>query len=172
MNQEQKRLFLEYCDNLYAFMKKHEWYGACHATTAMIYVFAKKLGIDCLPCIGECKQEGYKPFDHSWLLIDGSINDIAIAMPFELNMAKGPVYDSIDTRTGKIVDMDYGIKFLGLGPQAELAYSKNLYDYLKESPEVNLINIVIELSKLSKVYITRRWMEQNLSSERFALIAK
>jgi len=135
----------------------------------MMYAFAKKVGIDASPCIGECKQEGYKPFDHSWLLIDENINDIAIAMPFELSMAKGPVYDSIDIRTGKRIEMDYGIKFLGLGQQAQFAYSMNLYEYLKGSPEVNLINAVIELSKISKVYITRKWMEQNLSSDRFVL---
>lgn len=170
MTKEQEELFRSYCDSLYKFMRQKKWYGACHATTAMMYAFAKKIGIDAIPCIGECKQEGYKPFDHSWLLIDEKINDIAIAMPFELEMAKGPVYDSIDTRTGKEVDMTYGTKFLGLGPQAQYAYDNNLYDYLKGSPEINLITEIIDLSKTCKVYMTRKWLEQNLSNEKFVLI--
>ncbi len=65
MDEVQEKLFIDYCNNLYFFMKTMNWYGACHATTAMMFAFAKKLGIDSIACIGECEQKGYKPFDHS-----------------------------------------------------------------------------------------------------------
>lgn len=91
MNDEQKNLFIQFCDNLLSFMRKNNWYGACHATTAMMYAFAKKIGIDATPCIGECEQKGFQPFDHSWLVIDDKIYDLAISMPFIEEMAKGPV---------------------------------------------------------------------------------
>ncbi len=169
---EKIKLFQSFCDELYKFMKKKNWYGACHATTAIMFAFAKKVGINSTPCIGECKQKQYEPFDHSWLLIDGKIYDIAISMPFIHSMAKGPVYGSIDISTGLEVEMSYGIKFLGLDAQAEFAYENNLYDYLKGSPEINLINLTIDLAKNCKVYLSRKWLEQNLSNERFVLIAK
>lgn len=172
MTKEQEGQLLNFCESLYGFMKRKMWYGACHVTTAMMFAFAKKIGIEANACIGECEQEGYDPFDHSWLLIEGKIYDLAIAMPFELDMAKGPVYGSIDSRTGSEVDMRYGIKFLGLGPQAELAYEHNIYDYLKGSPEINLINTTVDLAKNCKVYMTRKWMEQNLSEDKFKLIAE
>lgn len=169
MNDEQKNLFIQFCDNLLSFMRKNNWYGAYYATTAMMYAFAKKIGIDATPCIGECGQKGFQPFDHSWLVIDGKIYDLAISMPFIEEMAKGPVYGSIDSRTGKEVDMSYGISYDGLGQQAAYAYSKNLYDYLHDCPDINLISVLCNIAKYSKVYMTRKWLEQNLVDSYFVL---
>ena len=172
MTKEQEKLFLSFCESLYGFMIQKQWFGACHATTAMMFAFAKKIGIDAIPCIGECEQEGYRPFDHSWLLIDNKIYDLAISMPFNFYMAKGPVIASIDTRTNKNIDMKYGITYMGLGDQALVAYNYNLYDYLYDCPNPKLINVVIDLAKNSQIYITRKWLEQNLSKDRFVLMAK
>ena len=52
MTKEQEKLFLSFCDSLYKFMIQKQWFGACHATTAMMFAFAKKIGIDAIPCIG------------------------------------------------------------------------------------------------------------------------
>lgn len=169
MNEEQKAIFIQFCDNLLAFMRKNNWYGACHATTAMMYAIAKKIGIDATACIGECEQKGFNPFDHSWLVIDDKIYDLAISMPFVEEMAKGPVYGSIDVKTGKEIDMTYGIVHVGLGPQASYAYSKNLYIYLHDCSDINLINVLCDIAKYSKVFVTRKWLEQNLSDSYFVL---
>lgn len=127
-------------------MIKKRWFGACHATTAMMYAFSKKICIEAIPCIGECEQKEYKPFDHSWILIDSGIYDIAIAMPFISKMARGPVYNSIDIRTNEPIDIIYGKFFIGLGDQATFAYNQSLYDYLKGSKNINLIKTMIELA--------------------------
>ena len=150
-------------------MIQNQWYGACHATIALMYAFTKKIGIEATPCIGECKQKGYQPFDHSWLLIEDKIYDLAISMPFNLDMAKGPVYKSIDIRTNKEVEMTYGICYMGLGEQALLAYNNNIYDYLYACPNPKLINVIIDLAKNSHIYLTRKWLEQNLSNDYFVL---
>ena len=172
MTNEQEKLFLSFCDSLYRFMIQNQWLGACHATTAMMFAFAKKIGIDAIPCIGECEQEGYPPFDHSWLLIDDKVYDLAIAMPFNLYVAKGPVIASIDTRTNKNVDMKYGITYMGMDEQALMAYNTNIYDYLYGCPHPKLINVISDLAKNLQIYITRKWLEQNLSKDRFVLMAK
>ena len=172
MTKEQEKLFLSFCDSLYRLMTQKQWFGACHATTAMMFAFAKKIGIDAIPCIGECEQEGYPPFDHSWLLIDNKEYDLAISMPFNLDMAKGPVIASIDTRTNKNVDMKYGITYMGLDEQASVAYNNNIYDYLYGCPNPKLINVIIDLAKNLHIFITRKWLEQNLSKDRFVLMAK
>lgn len=170
MIKEQEEKFLMFFNGLYNFMIKNAWYGACHATTAMMYAFTKKLGIEAKPCIGECEQNGYPPFDHSWLLIDGKVYDLAISMPFKFDMAKGPVYGSIDSRTNTEVDMVYGINYIGLGEQALIAFNNDIYDYLHDCPNPKLINVIIDLAKNSQVYITRKWLEQNLSTDRFVWI--
>lgn len=169
MTKEQEKLFLSFFNNLHRFMIQKQWFGACHAITAMLYAFAKKIGIDSIPCIGKCEQEGYPPFDHSWLSIDGKIYDLAIAMPFNLDMAKGPVIASIDSRTNMIVEMDYGISYCGLDEQALMAYNNNIYDYLCGWPNPKLINAIIDLAKNSQIYITGKWLEQNLSNDYFIL---
>ena len=172
MTKEQEKVFLSFCDSLYKFMIQKQWYGACHATTAMMFAFAKKLGIEATPCIGECEQVGYPPFDHSWLLIDDKVYDLAISMPFNFKMAKGPVIASVDSRTNKIVEMNYGITFVGLDEQALMAYNHNIYDYLYGCPNPKLITVIINLAKSLQIYITRKWLEQNLSEDRFVLIAE
>lgn len=73
MTKEQEIKFLEFCDNLHKFIIKNGWQGACHASVAMMFAVAKKLGIDAKPCIGECIQKNQELFDHSWLLIDKNI---------------------------------------------------------------------------------------------------
>ncbi len=171
ITKEQEEQFFTFFDCLHKFMVKNAWYGACHATTAMMYAFAKKIGIEAIPCIGECKQNNYPPFDHSWLLINDKIYDLAISLPFVTSMALRPVYKSIDSKTNKKVDMYYGISFLGLSGQASFIYNQDMYEYMYNCSELNLINLLIDISKNSKVYITRKWLEKNLSNNRFVLIA-
>lgn len=104
-------------------------------------------------------------------MVEGKIFELAIAMPFILKIAKGPVYKSIDIKTGKEVNMSYGIKFLGLGPHAMIAYNNNLYDYLNGCPNINLIKTIILIAKKENVNITQEWLFENLINERFTLIS-
>lgn len=170
MTKEQELKFLEFCDNLHKFIIKNGWQGASYASVAMMFAVAKKLGIDAKPCIGECIQKNQELFDHSWLLIDEKIYDIAISMPLELESATGPVFASIDMKTKKEVDIEYGIKHKGLGKEALLPFNQNIYRYLRGCDALKLIELIIDLAKNSRIYITRKWMEQNLSNEYFALV--
>lgn len=172
MSDEKEMLFNEFFNNLLNYMNKEGWAGACHATTAMMYAFGLKIGLNPIACIGEVEKKGDKPFDHSWLTIDDKIYDLAISLPLPdgFHMATGPVYASIDKKTNKEVDIKYGIKFLGLGPQAMFAYQNNLYSYISKCPSPKIINVIIDLAKRSKIFITRKWLENNLSNVNFTLV--
>jgi hypothetical protein len=91
-------------------------------------------------------------------------------MPFIYEMAKGSVYNSIDIRTNKRVDMTYGIRYLGLGADAQLAYGQSLYDFLRGCSEERLLKVISDLSTMSKVYISPRWLEENLSEDKFSIV--
>lgn len=91
-------------------------------------------------------------------------------MPLELESATGPVFASIDMKTKKEVDIEYGIKYKGLGKEALLPFNQNIYRYLRGCDALKLIELIIDLAKNSHIYMTRKWMEQNLSNEYFALV--
>ena len=59
-----------------------------------------------------------------------------------------------------------------LDEQASVAYNNNIYDYLYGCPNPKLINVIIDLAKNLHIFITRKWLEQNLSKDRFVLMAK
>lgn len=74
--------------NLYDYIINNKWIGACHAISALLYIALKELGYNVVIKTGECKLEGERPFDHSWIEIDEKIIDLAIFMPLDENMGK------------------------------------------------------------------------------------
>lgn len=163
-----EKIFKSCFKEVQKFMIRKKWYGACHATTAVLYAICKVLDIKCTPCIGEVLYKIY--FDHSWLVIDGAIYDLAITMPFEDACATGPIFKNIDLSTGKKVILQYGVQYQGLDEQAQFAYSMPIYDYLKNSPEINLINLVIDTLKLNGKYVSRNRLQQILSDDKWVLV--
>jgi len=66
------------------FMISKNWRGACHESCGVLYVLLNELGISCEWRLGEVrfkdKAINKTPicFDHSWILLDGQIIDLAI----------------------------------------------------------------------------------------------
>lgn len=156
--------FKDFFNQLTKFVVNHGWFGACHATIALLYSVCLKLGINCEPCIGEVVGNS-KPFDHSWLLVDDEIYDIAIALPLNSIEQTGPIYKSIDLSTGKKCTIKYGIRFLGLDEQASWVSKQNIYAYLKNSTEMNLVKLICDIAGQCKIYITNKWLKENLSDK-------
>lgn len=145
------------------------WCGACHATTAIMFCIAKRLGIPALACIGEARKDGIV-FDHSWLEIGGEPFDIAILLPLKMHMSTGPVYCGIDLKTGLKADIEYGVSFQGLDEQASRVYSLNLYHYLKKCPSPDLIELIKNVCSSIDLYISNKWIRENLSDEYWEMI--
>ena len=65
--------------NLNRYMHRKQWWGACHASCAALYVAFSELGYKPKLCIGEMLGQGLY-FDHSWIELDGKVIDMAISM--------------------------------------------------------------------------------------------
>lgn len=154
-----------------SFALRMQWYGACHATTAVMFCIAKRLGIGATPCIGEADKDGIV-FDHSWLEIEGKVFDIAILLPFKMSMSTGQIYNGIDMKTGLGPDIEYGVSFQGLDEQAAYAFSMNLYEYLKNCPSPDLIDLVKGACSSIGVYVSNKWIRENLSIEHWILVKR
>lgn len=83
--------------------------GACHATASALYVALSELGLHPQLCIGEVLTE-QMAFDHSWLLVDGKIVDLACYMTLAgMGLPVSyPIVFGKNAVTGTPPDLDYG----------------------------------------------------------------
>ena len=96
--------------------------GMCHAISSVLYVSLSELGYHPELCIGEVDDplRRVKRFDHSWIVLDGRLIDIAIALTIADPVRKigreltGPVILDIDVSTESKYAMLYGVKGIGL----------------------------------------------------------
>lgn len=84
------------------------WVGACHQTSGIIHILLNESGIDNIWAIGEAKV-GKKIFNHSWIIIDSEIYDLAICKPLQYDTKTGPVIRTIDLDKKSKTTTKYGI---------------------------------------------------------------
>ena len=100
--------------NLYNYMHRKNWWGACHASCSALYVALKELGMEPTLCIGEVYGQGLY-FDHSWITIDDKIVDVAISMTLMGGApASGIIVFDKDITTGHEPVLNYGVPGRGL----------------------------------------------------------
>ena len=100
--------------NLYDYMRhanRQGLRGGCHALSSVFYVAFSELGYSPELFIGECQKSGEKPFDHSWITMNGAILDIAVYMPLvgAIGSVTGPIIFDIDILTMEKTETNYGI---------------------------------------------------------------
>lgn len=95
--------------NMYEYMIQNRLEGACHAISSVLYVALNELGLNPKLCIGECAQKANRPFDHSWIMVDNKIIDLAIFMPLE--ESKGSVSGPIIFDKDIVKMADYGTNY-------------------------------------------------------------
>lgn len=83
--------------------------GACHATASALYVALSELGLHPQLCIGEVLTE-QMAFDHSWLLVDGKMVDLACYMTLAgMGLPVSyPILFGKNAVTGTPPELDYG----------------------------------------------------------------
>lgn len=147
--------------NLYKYMQEKQWCGACHASTSVLYVALKEIGLDPIICIGEVQKSNFL-FDHSWIELDNKKIDLSISMTLANGMpVNAPVILDIDLETKKKNIIKYGVKGNGLNNEAlfitECPFdiymdmfpdnSKGLWGIVEE-----VLNIKIDIDKSKKIY--------------------
>lgn len=123
--------------NLFDYMMRKQMYGCCHAFSSALYVALCELGENPQLCIGECLNPKEKPFDHSWVVLNEKIIDIAIYMPLtqKCNSVTGVIIMDIDTATQSKYDTKYGYKTgLGFGYETEVVAHTPFAEYMNACP--------------------------------------
>ncbi len=149
--------------NLMQYMKEQQWIGACHATTAIMYVALSELGFSPKACIGEVKIEMFGVFDHSWIELDNKIIDLACSMTMlDGQPVNAPVILDIDSYTGEKYKMEYGICYGGLDKDAKTVINMGFCDYMDAFPKCknglwDIVSIVLgRKMNISEVHLKYR----------------
>ena len=121
--------------NLNEYMKKKQWWGACHASSSALYVALSELGYSPKLCIGEMLGQGLY-FDHSWIELNGQILDIAISMTL---LGGAPVSEPIlfgrDIRSGQPPMIKYGVPGRGIEDETLIVNNLPFVEYMDNFPD-------------------------------------
>lgn len=154
------------CD-LMRYMRDQQWWGACHATTAVMFVALSEMGFSPMACIGEVKANMVGYFDHSWIELDGKIIDLACSMSlYGGQPVNDPVIFDVDSYTGEKYDLDYGVYYKGLDGNAKHVMNTEFCDYMDAFPACknglwDVVSIVLDkkinISELRLKYQDAQW---------------
>lgn len=130
-----KRLFQAYAA-LLNFVWQNDWTGACHDSSAAMYMILKEMGFSPKLVTGEVKADA-GTFDHSWIELDGKIFDVAVGFAGEDGHYVGPaVFASLSLDTGESTELEFGVRSPnGLDPVGQFVATSNLEQYSVAQPE-------------------------------------
>ena len=78
-NRLDKRIALIFC-TLLKFISIYNWLGACHGTSAILYVILRELGYEPKLCAGIMATDFWMT-GHSWVELDGKVYDVSCYFP-------------------------------------------------------------------------------------------
>lgn len=118
------------------FVWENDWTGACHDTSAALYMVLAEMGFTPQIVVGEVKAAA-GIFDHSWVELDGKIFDVAVGFPGEDGQYVGPsVFASLNLATGGPTELHYGVRSpSGLDEIGRFVATANLEQYSAAQPE-------------------------------------
>lgn len=153
--------------NLLQYMYEIKWTGACHATTAVLYIALSELGFNPVPCIGEVFSDKCVYFDHSWIEIDGKIIDLACSMPLPgFEPSSKPIIFDLDSYDGSRYSADYGCYYRGLDTIGSRIMEQGIVNYMNAYPNSEnglwdivqkVMNCNININELKRKYHDSSW---------------
>ncbi len=158
--------------SLLRFIHKTQWDGACHASSAILYLLLQEQNFNAKLYVGEV---GSLPivFDHSWVEIDNKIYDAAILSTLIDGISFSPVLVDIDLATGHKTKNDYGINSgQGYDPIAHQIMQTPFNVYMSNFPghpkglwgltkEIGRnIGVKINLGRVNSKYSNTIWNEK------------
>jgi hypothetical protein len=119
---------------LWEWMVKAEYKGACHDSSAILYMLLQEIGFQCDICTGEVKLSTGAVTDHSWVESDGNVFDIAISLPNNPNHFHAPIFNGVSLEGKGLVNAEFGLHYEGLDEEAKLILGQTLSEYLSMHP--------------------------------------
>lgn len=124
----------EYISKLLRYMEKTNLIGACHATASVLYVAFSEIKLNTEICIGTV-ESSTTFFDHSWILVDKKIVDLACYMPLDGNSISYPILFDKDIISGNKTDMIYGVETAcGLDDETQFVLKIPFVKYMDDFP--------------------------------------
>jgi hypothetical protein len=155
------------------FIHKHDWTGACHATSSVMYLLLKEQGVDVKLYVGEVSR-GNLIFDHSWLEYEGQPIDAAISNTLIRGIRFSPVLCGVELETGSLTESNYSFQSgQGLGPEMLQYSSKPLGFYLDGFPRhpkglwgiasvlAKDMGVSFNIGKAKAKYSNEHWQQKN-----------
>ena len=148
------------------FIRRRNWVGACHATSAVMWILYKEFGVDAKLYLGEVKFDN-SVFDHSWIEIDGAVYDLAISAPLLPLKISDPIVNGVDIGTLKPTHGEYGIYHNGLDNIGSHVLQLSVIEYMNGDPNNLLWKILNEIAvkvgrplnkdEITNKYSSARW---------------
>jgi hypothetical protein len=116
------------------FVVEEPYRGACHASSAILYVLLRELSIDATINIGELGRDKVC-FDHSWVEVGEKVFDIAIARPLEPTLDGAPIFMSRDLENLNEPFWKYGTSSgIGDDPFVEIIKAGSFTTFMDNAP--------------------------------------
>lgn len=154
------------------YIHKNDWIGACHATSAVMYLILKEQGIDVDLYIGEVSR-GNIIFDHSWLEYNSLPIDAAISNTLIHNIKLPPVLCGVELDTGTLTESTYSFQSgEGLGQEMMFYSANTLGFYLDGFPKhpkglwgiasvlARGLNLRFSINKAKEKYSEDQWKQK------------
>ncbi|MDE5621164.1 MAG: hypothetical protein K2I80_11740, partial [Ruminococcus sp.] len=135
--------------NLFNYMIRKDLHGCCHSFSSVLYVALSEINLNPKLLIGECRIHSMPPFDHSWIVLNDKIIDIAIYLPLDnsYKCVEGPIILDKDVVTNKRHHIEYGINTgLPWSPQTDRTIHTCFSEYMSKCPwEVDGLWTVLQM---------------------------
>lgn len=121
------------------FVWEERYAGACHDTSAVLYMLMSELGLSPTLNLGEVTSTS-GTFDHSWVEVDGLIFDVAVCLPQEGGAhVAGPIFASVDLAADRQTTLNFGVSSgHGLDAEGQQVASLSLAEYARIQPPANI----------------------------------
>jgi hypothetical protein len=151
------------------FIHQRTWKGACHASSAVLYVLLKEQGLDPVLCHGMIEKQHGISFYHSWVEVEGKVYDAAISNTLSLDLDAPPVFAGIDLATKQHSEIVYGIRSwrgsddsmrnmdFNSFMDAFLHHRHGLWGVARDAGR--RIGVRLNIGKLRAVYADTAWIE-------------
>jgi hypothetical protein len=137
-NEQELRIII---GSILEFMTMNDWRGACHESCGIFFVLLNELGIPCEWRLGEVRYRvktinGHPiVFDHSWILINNEIFDLAIYKTRMHDLDSAPTIRNLSLTTREEPEVIYESNSgWGDDPMTIFVKTTPLTEYFSRSP--------------------------------------
>ncbi|MDX6770669.1 MAG: lasso peptide biosynthesis protein [Elusimicrobiota bacterium] len=154
------------------YIDKARWSGACHASSAVVFILLREQGVGVSLCLGEA-QLGNVVFNHSWTELDGEVFDVSIVQTLEDEYLSAPVVMGRNVETGRQTEVQYGVHSgQPDDPPTAMLRKTSFVDFLDGFPghpfglwglAVDLsapIGLQLDVAELREKYADSRWLSR------------